>query len=141
MPHPTNETNKYILLNGKAEDVLKTIDDNTVHCVVTSPPYWKLRDYFNDGQLGHEDTPEEYVNNLVKIMREVKRVLRKDGAVWFNIGDSYNNSFKHPVIKKKDLVGMPWSVAFALRSDGWYLRSDIIFAKKNPLPGLPDNGF
>ncbi len=130
---------KFLLLEGKSQDVLKQFPDNTFHAVVTSPPYWSLRDYFNDDQLGQESTPEEYVKNVVSIMREVKRTLRKDGAVWFNIGDSYNNSsgfcratkgwdrkgrkkgsadkkaIKHPTIKTKDLIGMPWRVAFALQ--------------------------
>lgn len=134
-----DETNKFIILEGNAKEALKFLPDNYVHCVVTSPPYWQLRDYFNDDQLGHEDTPEEYIDNLVEIMREVKRVLRQDGSVWFNIGDGYNNSsgfcratngwdrkgrtkgssdkkaFKHTVIKRKDLIGMPWRVAFALQ--------------------------
>ena len=147
----SNLTNKFLLLEGKSQDVLKQFPDNTFHAVVTSPPYWSLRDYFNDDQLGQESTPEEYVKNVVSIMREVKRTLRKDGAVWFNIGDSYNNSsgfcratkgwdrkgrkkgssdkkaVKHKTIKTKDLVGMPWRVAFALQEDGWYLRCDIVW--------------
>jgi DNA modification methylase len=149
---------KFQLLCGKSQDVLKSFKDNTFQAVVTSPPYWQLRDYFAEGQLGQEKTPEEYIENLVNIFREVKRVLRKDGVVWLNIGDSYNNSsgfcrakeewqregrkggssdkkaFKHNVIKKKDLVGMPWSVAFALRADGWYLRCDVCWQKENPMP-------
>lgn len=149
---------KFLLLQGKSQEVLKKFPDNTFHTVVTSPPYWSLRDYFDDEQLGQESTPEEYVKNVVSIMREVKRTLRKDGTVWFNIGDSYNNSsgfcrstknwkregrekgsadkkaIKHKVIKTKDLMGMPWSVAFALREDGWYLRCDIIWEKENPMP-------
>ena len=97
MPRPkiinTNEmTSKFLLLQGKSQDVLKQFPDDTFHTVVTSPPYWSLRDYFDDEQLGQESTPEEYVENVVSIMREVKRTLRKDGTVWFNIGDSYNNN-------------------------------------------------
>jgi len=159
MPKKTNEQNsKFLLLQGKSQDVLKQFPDNVFHAVVTSPPYWSLRDYFTNGQLGQESTPEEYIENVVAIMREVKRTLRKDGAVWFNIGDSYNNSsgfsratkgwdrkgrkkgsadkkaIKHKTIKTKDLIGMPWAVAFALRDDGWYLRCDIIFSKTNPMP-------
>ncbi len=153
-----DHVNKFILLNGDALEVLKDIPDNTVHMVVTSPPYWQLRDYMVSGQLGQEATPEEYVEKLVIIMREVKRVLRKDGTCWFNIGDGYNNSsgysrakgewkrkgreqgsgdrksFKHAVIKRKDLIGMPWRVGFALQEDGWYLRNDIIYSKTNPMP-------
>lgn len=149
---------KFLLLQGKSQDVLKQFPDNTFHTVVTSPPYWSLRDYFNDEQLGQESTPEEYVKNVVSIMKEVKRTLRKDGTVWFNIGDSYNNSsgfcratkdweregrskgsadkkaIKHPIIKIKDLMGMPWRVAFALQEEGWYLRCDIVWQKTNPMP-------
>ena len=152
------DKNKFLLLNGKSQDVLKQFPDNTFHTVVTSPPYWSLRDYFDPEQLGQEKTPEEYIENVVAIMREVKRTLRKDGSVWFNIGDSYNNSsgfcratkgwgrdgrdkgssdkkaIKHSVIKTKDLVGMPWRVAFALQEDGWYLRCDIVWEKTNPMP-------
>jgi len=152
------QMSKFLLLEGKSQDVLKQFPDNTFHAVVTSPPYWSLRDYFNDDQLGQESTPEEYIKNVVSIMREVKRTLRKDGAVWFNIGDSYNNSsgfcratkgwdrkgrkkgsadkkaIKHASIKTKDLIGMPWRVAFALQEDGWYLRCDIVWEKTNPMP-------
>lgn len=149
---------KFLLLNGKSEDILKSIPDNTFHAVVTSPPYWSLRDYFHADQLGNEETPEEYIDNLVNILREVKRTLREDGTMWLNIGDSYNNTagysraksewrrkgreggsaekkaIKHSVIKTKDLFGMPWRVAFALQEDGWYLRCDVIWKKSNPMP-------
>jgi len=141
---------QFLLLKGDSKNVLKDLPDNFVHSVVTSPPYWQLRDYFAADQLGQESTPEEYVENLVAILSEVKRVLRKDGSLWLNLGDGYNNSsgferttdwkrkgrkggsadkksFKHPVIKTKDLVGMPWRVALALQADGWYLRCDIIW--------------
>lgn len=151
-----------LLLKGDSKEVLKDIPDDLVHSVVTSPPYWQLRDYFADDQLGQEATPEEYVKNLVDILREVKRVLRKDGSLWLNLGDGYNNSsgferttkwkrkgrtggssdkksFKHKTIKTKDLIGMPWRVAFALQEDGWYLRCDIIWEKTNPMPdGVKD---
>ena len=131
------------------------IEDKSVHTVVTSPPYWGLRDYGTDGQLGLEPTPEEFCNSMVAVFREVRRVLRDDGTVWLNLGDSYsggsrttttNDSFRGdtlvnttrtPVvkgIKPKDLVGIPWRVAFALQADGWYLRSDIIWSKPNPMP-------
>lgn len=138
---------------------LKLLDDNSIHCCVTSPPYWGLRDYGVDGQLGFESTPEEYVSRMVEIFREVKRVLRDDGTLWLNLGDSYAGSGKRqtqdgcadPKVKKchgmklpknnmtkdlkpKDLVGIPWMVAFALRADGWYLRQDIIWHKPNPMP-------
>ncbi len=139
---------------------LKQLDDNSINCCVTSPPYWGLRDYGVEGQLGLESTPEEYVSKMVEIFREVKRVLRKDGTLWLNLGDSYVTShavgtkdddtgWKHGAISKgyqaraggvgngrkpKDLVGIPWMVAFALRADGWYLRQDIIWHKPNPVP-------
>ena len=125
--------------------------------MVTSPPYWGLRDYGVDNQLGLEETPEEFVENLVKVFREVRRVLKNDGTVWLNLGDSYSGSGKGTAgnlgkkynerhlehktggiipkgLKPKDLVGIPWRVAFALQSDGWYLRQDIIWHKPNPMP-------
>ena len=129
---------------------------DTVQCVVTSPPYWGLRDYGVPGQLGLESTPDLYVANMVAVFREVWRVLREDGTLWLNLGDSYNNfrvsmngqtvhggelRDKFPgrrkvdmSLKEKDLVGIPWRVAFALQADGWYLRSDIIWSKPNPMP-------
>jgi DNA modification methylase len=134
---------------------LKQLDNNSVHCCVTSPPYWGLRDYGVEGQLGLEPTPEEYVSKMVEVFREVKRVLRDDGTLWLNLGDSYSGScqtggvnsisgngksqphVKHKRntnLKPKDLVGIPWMVAFALRADGWYLRQDIIWHKPNPVP-------
>ena len=145
---------------------LKGLKDESVQCCVTSPPYWGLRDYGVDGQLGLEKTPEEHVEKMVKIFREVRRVLRKDGTLWLNYGDSYvsgpsgNIEFKEKPLdrqttaktdicyggnkpkinysngglKPKDLVGMPWRVALALQADGWYLRSDIIWHKPNPMP-------
>jgi DNA modification methylase len=147
---------KYQLHIGDALQILKTMPDQSVNCWVTSPPYWGLRDYGVDGQLGLEKTPEEYVAKMVEIFREARRVLRDDGTLWLNLGDSYNNfrvstppqtvhngeirgKFKgrRPVsnsLKEKDLVGIPWMVAFALRADGWYLRQDIIWHKPNPMP-------
>jgi len=203
---------------GNVLDRLKDLPDRSIQCVVTSPPYWGLRDYGTatweggdkncdhridranrkvtkktninqnkqnsvsgefisdgnscpkcgairkDNQLGLEETPEEFVENLVKVFREVKRVLKDDGTVWLNLGDSYygggwkgaalnensgdiqkahkgthcgeniKHDPKHPIIKTKDLVGIPWRVAFALQSDGWYLRQDIIWHKPNPMP-------
>ena len=112
-------------LTGDALDVLKTLPNESVHCCVTSPPYWGLRDYGVDGQLGLEKTLEEYVNKLVNVFKEVKRVLRGDGTLWLNIGDSFKN---------KNLIGIPWKVAFALQDDGWILRSDIIWDKSNAMP-------
>ena len=133
--------------------------DETVQCCVTSPPYWGLRDYGVEGQLGLEESPEVYVSKMVEVFREVKRVLRRDGTLWLNIGDSYagsgagsggnrkgNEHGQHDDmaqlgrpgvpsgLKPKDLVGIPWMLAFALRADGWWLRSDIIWAKPNPMP-------
>jgi DNA modification methylase len=113
------------VIQGDVREVLKTLDDKSVQCVVTSPPYWGLRDYGVDDQLGLEATPEEFVENMVDVFREVKRVLRNDGTLWLNLGDTFFN---------KNLLGMPWRVALALQADGWYLRSDIIWNKPNPMP-------
>ena len=142
-----------MLIVGDARHI--PLADESVQCVVTSPPYWGLRDYGVDGQLGLEKTPEEYVENMVGVFREVRRVLRGDGTLWLNLGDSYANTSgglgkqwsnagtvqmrgrtkEIPFgLKPKDLVGIPWRVAFALQSDGWYLRSDIIWSKPNPMP-------
>jgi DNA modification methylase len=145
------------LLHGDALTMLKTLPDESVNCCVTSPPYWGLRDYGVDGQLGLERTPEEYASKMVEVFREVKRVLKKEGTLWLNLGDSYNGSGKGPGgtssklgnvlqsqemnclsnapgLKPKDLVGIPWRVAFALQADGWHLRQDIIWHKPNPMP-------
>ena len=214
----SNMTNNRGILQGDVIEKLKELESESVNCVVTSPPYWGLRDYGTgtweggdpdcdhkgkpiptrksihdrtqpqcnnkpdenvfeiykdvcpkcgakriDRQIGLEPTPEEYVKKLVDVFREVKRVLRKDGTVWLNLGDSYamssirggNKEFSGNVgahkgydsgsvkmgkrnvpqgLKPKDLVGIPWRVAFALQADGWYLRSDIIWAKPNPMP-------
>lgn len=145
---------------------LKPLPDKCVNTCITSPPYWGLRDYGVDGQLGLEQTPEEYIEKVVVGFREVRRVLRDDGTLWINLGDSYagvdrtgkNAGFEermkakyrgggHKVadatsptktargnLKPKDMVGIPWRVAFALQADGWYLRSDIIWHKPNPMP-------
>lgn len=136
-------------------DALRELPAESVQCVVTSPPYYGLRDYGVEGQIGLEATPEEYVGNLVEVFREVRRVLRPDGVLWLNLGDSYNGSGgaggdynkgglkegqpRYPGrrisgLKPKDLIGIPWRVAFALQKDGWWLRSDIIWAKPNPMP-------
>ena len=151
-------TNK--ILYGDALAVLKTLPAESIDSCITSPPYWGLRDYGVEGQLGLEKTPEEYVAKLVDIFKEVKRVLKKEGTVWLNLGDSYatqhavgttddKTNWKHGNLSKgyqgrtggiggnvkaKDLVGIPWRVAFALQADGWYLRQDIIWAKPNPMP-------
>jgi DNA modification methylase len=145
------------ILAGDCRETLKTLADQSINTCITSPPYWGLRDYGEGEQLGMEDTPEEFVNNLVEVFREVKRVLRSDGTVWLNLGDSYcgtgnkgnHTDPKHKEgrsgqkialnnkvegLKSKDLVGIPWRVAFALQQDGWYLRQDIIWHKPNPMP-------
>lgn len=140
------------IINGDALSVLKTMRSESVNACVTSPPYYGLRDYGVAGQIGAEQTPEEYIEKLVEVFREVRRVLRQDGTLWLNIGDSYatrsgnqaptntRNSCGHTAkkvpsgYKKKDLIGIPWMLAFALRADGWYLRQDIIWQKPNCMP-------
>ena len=149
------------VITGDALDVMRTLAPGSVRCCVTSPPYWGLRDYGTAGQLGLEPTPEEYVARLVEVFAEVRRVLTDDGTLWLNLGDSYssgamsgavgpNSSTGHHRaqheqkgmtrrasdigLSPKNLVGIPWRVAFALQADGWYLRSDIIWAKPNPMP-------
>ncbi len=147
---------------GDVIEQLRLMEPESVHCVVTSPPYWSLRNYGVDGAYGLEPTLEEYIERMVETFREVRRVLRKDGSVWLNLGDAYAGSGKglngdgsHSVggdkqqtnvgshtapppgftdLKPKDLIGLPWRVAFALQADGWWLRSDIIWEKKNPMP-------
>ena len=150
-----------MILNGDVREMLDKIETNTVQTCITSPPYWNLRDYENKFQLGMESTPEQFASNLVKVFNKVKRVLRKDGTLWLNLGDTYfgakgghyssDNSFtndktgsnyrvhmkapeKHSYLKTKDLVGIPWMVAFAMQRDGWYLRNDIIWYKPNGMP-------
>lgn len=118
---------------GDVIDGLRAMPDELAQTCVTSPPYWGLRDYGADGQIGLEQTPDEYVARMVDVFREVRRVLRDDGTLWLNLGDSYATEAVS-TIKPKDLVGIPWRVAFALQSDGWYLRSDIIWSKPNPMP-------
>ncbi len=119
---------------GDALATLRELPTASVQCVVTSPPYWGLRDFGVDGQLGHEATPERYVSALVAVFAEVKRVLADDGTLWLNLGDSYAGSKNTPNLKPKDLVGIPWLVAFALQADGWWLRCDIIWDKPSPVP-------
>jgi len=147
------ELNK--IYNGDCLDLMRQWPDEFIDCCVTSPPYWGLRDYGVDGQFGLESTPEEYVAKLVEICQEVKRVLKPEGTLWLNLGDSYcgegrgcdtpkqksnkgtdgmPKSIVPPGMKQKDLAGIPWMVAFALRQDGWYLRQDIIWHKPNPMP-------
>jgi DNA modification methylase len=164
------------ILTGDVRTILPTLPDASVNCCVTSPPYWGLRDYGNDSQIGLEHTPDQYVAEMVAVFREVRRVLRPDGVLWLNLGDSYAGSgpsgasyqskttqeregktsdgafrisktlaqrgltyaekkpIPPPGLKPKDLVGIPWRVAFALQADGWYLRQDIIWHKPNPMP-------
>ena len=146
------------ILLGDCREVLATLPAESVHCCVTSPPYFGLRDYGHAGQIGLEQTPAEYVEQMVAVFREVRRVLREDGTCWLNLGDSYANDAKwggssggkHVAalhgdtgigrgkvttgLKPKDLIGIPWRVAFALQADGWYLRQDIIWHKPNPMP-------
>jgi len=147
-----------IILEGDCIQSLKSLPEGIVNTCITSPPYYGLRDYGEQGQVGLEETPEEYVQKLVEVFREVKRVLRDDGTLWLNLGDSYSGSGKGPAgnlgkthneremththvsgkvpngLKPKDLIGIPWMVAIALRNDGWYLRQDIIWHKPNPMP-------
>ena len=152
---------KFELLCGDAETVLKTLDTGMFQVCVTSPPYYGLRDYGTDGQIGLEASPDAYIEKLVGVFREVRRVLRDDGTLWVNIADSYAGSGKGAWkekdvqkevyipdpdaknvrmaktwdgIKAKDLIGIPWMLAFALRADGWYLRQAIIWQKPNPMP-------
>lgn len=151
------------IIEGDASERLRDLPAGSVQTCITSPPYFGLRDYGHDGQIGLEPTPDEYVAALVGVFGEVRRVLRDDGTVWLNLGDSYARvagvrtsgdggpalvgrgqyeagavngrpSSLAPGLKSKDLIGVPWMVAFALRADGWYLRSDVIWAKPNPMP-------
>jgi len=114
-------------------DALHDIPDNSVHVVCTSPPYWNLRDYGDPGQIGLEPTPEEYVQQLVEVFREIRRVLRPDGTLWLNIGDSYAPDGKRG-FKPRDLMGLPWRVAFALQKEGWYLRAAAPWIKRTCMP-------
>lgn len=114
------------ILVGDCREILRTIPENSINTCVTSPPYFGLRDYGVEGQIGLEQTTDEYVAEMVSVFREVRHVLRDDGTLWLNLGDSYG--------KAKQLLGVPWRVAFALQADGWYLRSSIIWHKPNPMP-------
>ena len=157
----------YRIIEGDCIEGMRRLEGQSVHCVVTSPPYFGLRDYGHDGQIGLEASPEAFVAKLVEVFREARRVLRDDGTLWLNLGDSYSGSGKGawgsdeareanrhrvketyvptraesplagkvpPGLKAKDLIGIPWRVAFALQADGWYLRQDIIWHKPNPMP-------
>ena len=150
-----------MIIMGDCLKSISKIDKGSIQSVITSPPYWGLRDYDNENQLGQEDTPEEFVSKLVEIFSEIRHVLRDDGTVWVNIGDTYfgakgghfdsDNSItnnvsgsefrmqrkappKHKYLKVKDLSGVPWMFAFAMQKQGWYLRQDIIWHKPNPMP-------
>lgn len=114
------------ILIGDCLDLLRQMPARSVHCCITSPPYYALRDYGVDGQIGLEESPAEFIARLVEVFREVRRVLRDDGTCWVNMGDSYRLD--------KQLMGMPWRLALALQDDGWYLRQDIIWHKPNPMP-------
>lgn len=163
---PYYEADGITIFCGDCREVLKQLPDESVQCCVTSPPYWGLRDYGHAGQLGQEATPEQYTEHLVLVFEEVRRMLRDDGILWLNLGDSYSSggrttqvaptlrtstndsaSGKHANLnglccrpgspencKPKDLIGIPWMVAFALRNAGWYLRQEIIWSKPNPMP-------
>lgn len=123
------------IITGNAIEVLKELPDGYAAICITSPPYFGLRDYGVDGQIGLENSVEDYINKLTDIFREVRRVLKSDGTLWLNIGDSYATSnYKYSNCKRKDLIGIPWLLAFALRNDGWYLRQDIIWEKPNAMP-------
>ena len=142
------------LIVGDTREELARLPDGSFHCCVTSPPYWGLRDYGFDAQIGAEKTVEEYVAALVRVFREVRRTLREDGTLWLNLGDNYTSggrTWRDPDkknrargmdyraatpegLKPKDLIGVPWRVAFALQADGWFLRSEIIWHKPNCQP-------
>lgn len=151
------------IYNAECFTLLQSLPDKSINCCVTSPPYYGLRDYGNDAQIGLEKTPEEYIKKLVDVFHEVRRILRDDGTLWVNIGDSYAGSMKGAAsypenamnykqgtnrgtlgkatlvkqctgCKPKDLIGIPWMLAFALRADGWYLRQDIIWSKPSVMP-------
>ena len=118
------------LIQGDCRERLLDIESGTVQTCITSPPYWNLSNYGHGEQIGLEGSIEEYVDQMVTVFREVRRCLREDGTLWLNLGDSYVN---------RQLVGMPWRVALALQSDGWILRSDIIWHKPNPMPESTKN--
>lgn len=149
------------IINGDCREVLRGLGDQSINCCVTSPPYFGLRDYGVDGQIGLEESPDAFVAQMVDVFREVRRVLREDGTLWLNLGDSYTGSGKGgnpegsphqkqatnrgtvPMkgvitddfgLGRKQLIGIPWRVALALQADGWYLRQDIIWSKPNPMP-------
>ena len=128
-----------MIIRGDARRI--PLRDQTVQCIVTSPPYFQLRDYqCGRRQIGLEATPEQYVATRVQVFREVRRVLRHDGVLWLVLGDSYwgtsssQRTLRHPGLKRKNLIGIPWRVALALQADGWYLRTDVIWSKPTRYP-------
>lgn len=121
-----------MILTGDALTVLKSLDRASVRCIVTSPPYYGLRDYGHKGQIGLEASPDEYAARLVEVFREARRVLTRDGTMWLNLGDSYG--WRRSRERRKNLLGIPWRTAFALQADGWNLRQEIIWAKPAPMP-------
>jgi site-specific DNA-methyltransferase (cytosine-N4-specific) len=151
LPSPSSDS---LLVIGDARRVLARLPAGVFQCCVTSPPYWSLRNYHIDGQIGLESSLQDYLNSLVEVFQEVHRVLRDDGTLWLNLGDSYTSGGrtwrapdkKNPVramnvrpptpdgLKPKDLIGVPWRLAFALQEAGWYLRADIIWNKPNCQP-------
>jgi len=152
---PKYDSNGVKIYHGNCLDILKKLEPKSVQTCVTSPPYWGMRNYESETeQVGLEETPSEYVKKMVEVFRGVKEVLKDDGTVWLNIGDCYAGNCSRTSagragfgakrdgvyfrggdgLKAKDLAGMPWRVAFGLQDDGWYLRSDIIWAKSNPVP-------
>jgi DNA modification methylase len=157
---PSTPSDPLTLINSDALSALRSLPDDSVQCCVTSPPYWGLRDYGVTGAIGIEPTMAEFLANLIAVFAEVRRVLRPDGTCWVNMGDSYatgttsdrkpsatgkHGYWENPAVNKrvdardiglkaKDMIGQPWRLAFALQDDGWYLRSEIIWAKPNPMP-------
>lgn len=143
-----------VIFEGDALCALSRLPSNSVQTIITSPPYWGLRDYGIEGQIGLENSLQQFINRLVNIFSEVRRVLKEDGTLWLNIGDSYtsgNRGYRAPDkknparamntrpetpegLKPKDLIGIPWRLAFALQADGWYLRSDVVWHKPNAMP-------
>lgn len=159
-PKPYFDRSGIVMYQGDCRLLLKHLPEQSVNCCVTSPPYWGLRDYGHEDQIGLERTPDDYIQTMINVFREVRRVLRDDGTLWLNLGDTYNayNGGAGPgsklsknqteqrpkletgyglqckTLKPKDLIGIPWRVALALQADGWWLRQDIIWHKPNPMP-------
>lgn len=149
-----SEKNPLLVLHGDVREIVNDLPDNSVQCVVTSPPYWGVRDYGTEGQIGAETDLQEYVETLTKIFHDIRRVLKPDGTFWLNIGNTYTSggrkwrqedgknkargmSYRPPTphgLKKKDLIGVAWLVALECQKDGWYLRNDIIWYKPNCQP-------